>query len=409
MSLYELERAGATEELSQLALESDSAAVRRRAAQSLGELEADETGVIEALVELVDTDPDGAVRAAAVDALDRIGEHALERLVEELAGVELPDGRANWAAAKSFVQLLESDDPELRLAAATVLGRLGVGETLQPLAEQLVEEPDPRVRARIARACGRLGDRRAAAPLLETIDDEHAAVRQETAEALGAVGGTQARKALCAAIDDPAEDVRRSVASALGEFESGATVPALVEALADENELVRTAAVNGVIGVLSNAPAQRSHEIREAVVAELSEVDDSSVVGSLAEVIEESTQQRQRRNAIWLLGRVAGADTAAEAMDALVDVLGEDDQQTAQFAATSIAEIGGPAESALLSVLDGNASGEAKAMAAFTLGKVGGERARKRLDDLVETTDDEDVRRQAFNALSKLGGRPGGA
>jgi HEAT repeat protein len=41
----------------------------------------------------------------------------------------------------------------------------------------------------------------------------------------------------------------------------------------------------------------------------------------------------------------------------------------------------------------------------FTLGKVGGERSRKRLDELVDETDDGQVREQAFSALSRLGGR----
>jgi HEAT repeat protein len=43
--------------------------------------------------------------------------------------------------------------------------------------------------------------------------------------------------------------------------------------------------------------------------------------------------------------------------------------------------------------------------AAFTLGKVGGERARRELDQLIDQTDDEEVRKRAFSALSKLGGR----
>jgi CRISPR/Cas system CSM-associated protein Csm2 small subunit len=36
---------------------------------------------------------------------------------------------------------------------------------------------------------------------------------------------------------------------------------------------------------------------------------------------------------------------------------------------------------------------------------VGGERARKRLDALLDETEDDDVRQRAFSALSKLGGR----
>jgi HEAT repeat protein len=80
---------------------------------------------------------------------------------------------------------------------------------------------------------------------------------------------------------------------------------------------------------------------------------------------------------------------------------------TAQFAVTSLATIGGDSvETALLELLsDREASTDAQAMAAFGLGKVGGDRARKRLNTLVDNTDDEEVRKRAFSALSKLGGR----
>jgi len=60
----------------------------------------------------------------------------------------------------------------------------------------------------------------------------------------------------------------------------------------------------------------------------------------------------------------------------------------------------------LLDVLENpEVSGSARAKAAFTLGKVGGERARRELDQLIDQTDDEEVRKRAFSALSKLGGR----
>jgi HEAT repeat protein len=60
----------------------------------------------------------------------------------------------------------------------------------------------------------------------------------------------------------------------------------------------------------------------------------------------------------------------------------------------------------MLSVLDEHRySADARAKAVFVLGKVGGERARERLSRLVDRADDDNVRKQAFSALSKLGGR----
>jgi len=41
----------------------------------------------------------------------------------------------------------------------------------------------------------------------------------------------------------------------------------------------------------------------------------------------------------------------------------------------------------------------------FTLGKVGGERSRKRLDTLVDEAESEEVRHRAFAAISRPGRR----
>jgi HEAT repeat protein len=133
---------------------------------------------------------------------------------------------------------------------------------------------------------------------------------------------------------------------------------------------------------------------------------DPALVESLVAIIEEGSQIHQRRNAVWMLGRVVdGHASKRKAVEALRDVLGEDDELLSQFAATGLAEIGGRlVEHSLLEVIDKDEySEDAVAMAAFTLGKVGGRRSRKRLEKLVDETDNEDVRRRAFSAISKLG------
>jgi len=80
---------------------------------------------------------------------------------------------------------------------------------------------------------------------------------------------------------------------------------------------------------------------------------------------------------------------------------------TSQFAATSLAEIGGTqVETRLLKLVDDDGvPTDVRAQAVFTLGKVGGERSRKRLDELIDETDEEEIRGKAFAAISKLGGR----
>jgi HEAT repeat protein len=408
MSVYRHERAGDTAALVDLATGSSSDAVRARAVEALGGLDevadgTDDADAVETLVAAATEDEAVAVRAAAIDALDRIGPEALERTIARLEGIETGD-RAGWAAAAAYVDALDAERPSVRMAAATVLGRIGDAEAVGPLVERLEgDEPRPRVRARTARALGRIGDPRAAGALTGALDDGATAVRREAAVALGAVGAVDL-DGLVAATDDPDEGVRRAAVDALGASGDPAALSALVDALDDRSGAVRRAAVVATVELLSEAPPERSHELRESVVSELRAAADGAVVEPLADLLAEGRQPRARRNATWLLGRVAGEDGTAAA--ALVDALDDDDATVARFAATGLAELGGDdVEGRLLALLDGDATADARAMAAFALGRVGGDRARERLERLVDEAEAEAVRRRALGALSKLGRR----
>ncbi|WP_435174403.1 HEAT repeat domain-containing protein [Halorussus sp. AFM4] len=403
-SLFELEKTGDVDQLTSLLTNSNSEPVRRRAADILGEVEAEDYEVLDPLVKAAQSDESEAVRAAAIDALDQ--RHAVEKLVAALTGEEVPTEGAEWARAEALVETLGADQPELRMASANALGRIGNKAGTKALVGRL-DDPDQRVRARAARALGRIEDPRAVAALRQRLGDESVEVRREAADSLGRIGGEESLSALLDLLDDDSETVRRIAATSLGNFASVKPLDALISLLSDESETVRRSAVFSLIELLSNAPGQQSHKLRERMVEKLSATDHRSVVDSLVDILDQGTQPHQRRNATWLLGRVAGDRNREAAIEALASVLDDDDGMTAQFAATSIAEVGGEAaEDALLDLLDDpEVSSDARAKAAFTLGKVGGERSRQRLDDLIDSTDDEQVRKRAFSALSKLGGR----
>ncbi|WP_424017469.1 HEAT repeat domain-containing protein [Halorientalis pallida] len=412
MSLYQLEREGEVEELKSVIRTSDNPELQARAAEILGDFDEatlDGHDVVTPLVDLAQSADDDRVTAAAIDALNQLGTDAMEELIAEMAGLDLnEDQQADWAKAKAFAKALTADVPELRMAAANALGELGKTDVLPKLLDSL-DDSDPRVRARVARACGRLEDARATDALIERLSDPKAEVRREAAEALGAIGNRQALTALLEMFDDERAPIRRIAVGAMGNFGNSRPVEGLVGALSDDDASVRRTAVYSIIELLSNVPTDQSHEIRETVVEQLNRTDDQSVLVPMIDILEESTQNRQRRNTAWLLGRVADQDSAGygRIVEALVDILDDEDQMTAQFASTSLAEIGGEqVESRLLEVVDDTGYDEnVRAQAVFTLGKVGGERTRERLDDLIDQTESEQLRKKAFSAISKLGGR----
>lgn len=400
-SLYTLEKDEDHDQLISLLRESNNPTIRKRAAEILGEIESHKEAT-DALVGAVKSDEDAEVRAAAIDALSNL--EAIEALLRAL-GSDVADGDAQWAQAETFVGDLQDDEPELRMAAANVLGQLGSSNAARPLARQLEVEPENRVRARIARALGRVGEPGATGVLVGCLRNEPLTIRREAADALGHLGGEPALRGLLTIVGDESEEIRRTTASSLGRFENEQPVDALVTLLGDESDLVRRAAVFSLIEILSNVPPKRSHELRETIVDRMSATDDVSVVASLVEILEEGMQTHQRRNATWMLGRVTGERSQDRAITALVQALSDSDDLVSQFAATSLSEIGGRAvESALLEVLADDSDDEAIAMAAFALGRVGGDRARERLQRLVDETENEEIRRRAFSSLSKLGG-----
>ena len=403
MSLYQHARDGNVERLRD-AMGSDSAAVRRRAAEFLGEVgDGTEQATVDVLLRAATDDEDGEVRGAAVDALDALGDGALEQLLSELTGTG--GSEAAWVTAQKFARALKADRPELRMAAANALGRLDDPSSLQHLVGALDDE-DVRVRLRACQACGTFADPRSVPALTTRLnEDDDPRVRRAAANALGNVGTDQALSPLLGLLDDGDEPLRRIAAGALGKANTPEPVEPLARALGDESAVVRNAAVYSVIELLSNVPTEQSHAVRDRVVSELKSADDATVVEPLVEILTDGQQSRQRRNAAWILGRAAEPESAA-AVEALADALADEDAQTAQFAATSLKSLGGPiVEDRLLDRIGTEHPEEARAKAVFVLGQIGGQETLNRLEEL---TDDESsaVRQRVFSAVSKL--RAGG-
>ena len=183
MSLYQAEKDGDLDALVGYLARSGNETVRERAARLLGVFEGEQ--VTEALIESVDTDDSPAVRAAAVDSLDAIGIEAVFACMERIASFERAS-EADWVAVDDIAAVLDSPQPEIRMAAASALAHLDEPRAVSVLTHAL-SDSDPRVRERVARACGSLGHPQAIVPLEARFDDESADVRREAAVALGRI------------------------------------------------------------------------------------------------------------------------------------------------------------------------------------------------------------------------------
>ena len=411
MTLFELERNADFDGLVTYLEQSSNPDIRRRAADVLGGLHTeavDEPGtreeVIDALVETAKDDENDGVRAAAIDALDQYGQDALEQFIGEISGTDIDDV-ATWKKAQILAKGLDADVPELRMAAATGLGRIGENNVVSTLVDS-IDDPDPRVRKRIARALGRIESPEGVPALTERLHEDQYDVRIEVAYALADIGTNNALRELTGIADADDEVLRRIAVDALGRLGSTEAVEILAGALSDESDAVRRTAMFSLVQLLSEAPADASHQVREKIVDELAEANEREAVEPLIEILDRSSETAQRRNAAWLLGRIATEEYRSNAQDALIETLADDDEMTSKFAATSLALLdGGDLEDRLLEIVEEDTrDDEMRVKALFVLGKIGGDDARDRIASFVDRTDNDRLRKRGFSALSKLGG-----
>lgn len=90
-------------------------------------------------------------------------------------------------ACPALIELLGTDEPLVRAAAAAALGRAGTPDAVPALVTTLEHDEDWRVRAKAASALGHLSDPRATEPLGRALRDPAWWVRQNAAVALGSV------------------------------------------------------------------------------------------------------------------------------------------------------------------------------------------------------------------------------
>ncbi len=292
------------------ALHSPDPAVRRDAADALGDIGGEAKEAIPALIAAL-KDQDVGVSLSAAGALKRIGEEARE-------------------AVPALIAALKGRDVDVRSYAATVLGSIGgKAKEAVPVLIAALKDQDVVVRSSAARALGNIGGeaKEAIPALIAALKDQDVDVRRSAADALGNIGGEakEAVPALIAALKDQDVVVRQRAANALGDIGGQAkeAIPALIAALKDWDADVGHYA--------ANALSKIGKEVKEAVPALIAALKDQDV--------------HVRRYAAIVLGSIGGK--AKEAVPALIAALKDQDVHVRRPAADALGKIGGEAKEAV--------------------------------------------------------------
>ncbi len=334
-------------------------------------------------------DEDVTVRAAAAEALGKIGDHraaeALGKLFDARRGksenrrVDSLDDRLAAIRALSqlgppalqqLLQALKSDDRELRKSAAISLGSLGCAEAIGPLVERL-DDPRSQVRQVAAQALGSLGGSDALRGLGRAVAHRDPETRRTAVEVLGRIGTKDAVEPLSRAIQDSDEAVQIAAIDALkaiGGIDAGF---ALKPALEGGKKSVRAAAASALRGM----PLEASNPKERAAIAVLcgdftaAVREGDAAVDALVEALGSSNSGTRT-----LASEALGQLKAQRGAPALAKLLRDQDASVGLAAATALVTIGVEAVPVLLEAL-ASASESSQRLAAQALGRIGDIRA----------------------------------
>ena len=308
-----------------------------------------------------------AVRAAAA----RIpGSAATNALVKAMAGADAPlrldiirtlAARKDDAAVPALLKAAEDKDDAVRSEAFKALGGFA-GEEALPALVALLLKGDEKDRAAAERAvaaiCLRAKDEeKRADAVLAALPRAQGPARGALLRVLGRLGGKKALGAVRAALKDPDAEVKDAAVRSLADWPDGSVAPDLLEvAKATDSVAHHVLALRGCLRVLA-LPSERPAEERLRL---------------LADAMQAARRPDEKKEALGAMGGVP----SLEALKAVEPFLADDALK---------------AEAAIAAV---------KIAGALTGSQP--EAARTALKKLLDSAPNDDVRRQAQEALSQL-------
>ncbi len=254
------------------------------------------------------SEEDPETRAAAADVLARSDrEQALDVLVGmlEQPGLRLAAatglGRLGTQRCHPLLGLLRDSDPRVRTAAAQGLARCpeaGVAD----LAGALVEEEDAGTRGALITTIGELGGREAVTALTQMQADEDVATRFALAQALGRTAAEEAFAPLMRLLDDPAPEVRIAALNALGELGDARASQAVELHLREEDRDMRRTAARALERLAPELPVEGiasaleddDREVRRTAVAALARIGGPAAAAALEARLEKEPDAEVR-------------------------------------------------------------------------------------------------------------------
>ncbi len=389
-------------------------AVRRDAVNELSDIALDVTARLNRAMR----DDDSVVRWRSTSAVTATHVATVPQLLAATTSVD-PEVRRlavtslqglGGEAVAPFVQALKDQNADVRHAAATALGRIGLGAIdAIPQLIAAIQDADERVRASAAFSLSTFGRHafEAVPALQKALSDTSAAVRSRAAFTLGQVGPAAKRavKELARLVSDSDPMVRRNSASALGGIGADATaaIPELLQAAQDTDATVRRCAIS-VIGLI--APQAAADTLRRALHdsdAEVRECARSALSPTSGLTLKVFQPQEQPLEQPPLEQSTKQAPAKDELAELIAVIQHNNNNEDARWKASQgLVAHGTRAVPAILNALQ-HTDSEVRRQLVHTLGRIG-KGAREAVPALLLAMQDSDaqVRSAAAETLGKL-------
>ncbi|WP_440946777.1 HEAT repeat domain-containing protein [Methanosarcina sp. T3] len=303
----------------------------------------------------------------------------LSNLLRELEGwsssgqMELSSGDVELC-----IQGLDDEKPEVRIAAAQLLGWLGDEQAVDALLRKLADK-NPRVRETAVEALGRVGDENIVAELIGCLEDKNKGLRLQAVRALSRLGDERAIDPLVKKLEDKAQEVQAAAAEALGNLRSRDSVDALLKKLEETQ--------------IESAPT----ELQMQVLTALGKIGDEKALAAILSRLD-SPYPDIRKNAAEALGNLRDEKAVPHLVKKLADISPE----VRNASAYALGNLGDKqAVFPLLGMLE-EPDPELRITAVYALGNL---RAPQAISPLINMLDDDNpwVRKCAAEALGKIG------
>ncbi len=352
-------------------------------------------------------DADTEVRQRAGMTLERLG--VLDTLIEKVGDGDIAAREKLVAAGQAgvveiLIAALSHANPRVRYAVAEILGEVRHGSVAIALVDRLQKEEAPPIVAELLRSLARLREESAAEPISRLLGHANDTIRVEAVRALERIPFPNPNELLATAVRDPQARVRAGAAVVLGRVGDPNSVPALLELLGDCDATVRAEAARalGLLRASEAAPrlVDAFHdfvpEVQVAAARALGQIGDAQCLETLVRGLENASAELGDAIA-WALGQVQWTDP-----DRVIDVLFQGADRTSRLGVIDVlGQLGHAAGRELIRAMLGDADEAVVCKAVRVLGDLEDHDAVTDLLELLRSPVEE-VRVTTLDALARI-------